>query len=152
MTASTETQDLNAILPTEGKIVVEGIPATVKRLKSREFMKLVRILTNGMGAGIGDIDLSGDEETLQGKFIALAVMAIPNAEDEFHDFIANVVVPDSKSQTDELRKALLEPELDTTIDVLTIVAAQEAADFRSLVGKLKAALKIVQTAYRPTAK
>lgn len=154
MTAQTEnTADLDGILPEEGGLVVEGIPATVKRLKSREFLQLIRVLTRGLGENAGMLDLNGDESEVQGKLIAMFVMAIPEAHEEFQQFVFGVVEPVSSAQKDELRKALDNPELEVLIDVLTLIAVQEAPDFRSLVGKLKAALVLVQkAAFRPTGK
>lgn len=152
MTASTKPEDLEAILPNHGKLQIEGISCSVRRLKSREFLQLVRVLTTGLGAGMQDIDLSGSEADMQGKMIAMFVMAIPEAHEEFGDFVFSVVDADDKTKNNDLRKALENPEIEVLLDVITIVAAQEAGDFRSLVGKMKAALKIVQTAYRPTGK
>lgn len=152
MTVENKTEDLEAILPVTGKLEVEGIPCKIRRLKSREFLQLVRVLTTGLGSSMQDFDLTGDESEVQGKMLALMLMAIPEAHEEFGDFVFSVVDPENKSDSAELRKALDNPEIEVLVDVLTIVAAQEAPDFRSLVGKLKAALKIVQTAYRPTGK
>lgn len=148
-----ETVDLEAILPNEGKLDVEGIDCIVRRLKSREFLQLVRVLTTGLGPSISQINLAGDQEELQGQLIGMILMAIPEAADEFGDFVFSIVEPVNRADKNELREKLQNPELDVLIDVLTIVVVQEAPDFQSLVGKVKAALKLVQGTYRrPTGK
>lgn len=154
MTAKIEKPvDIEAILPNGGKVDVEGIPCTVRRLKSREFLQLVRVLTAGLGPAVTQFDLSGDEGELQGKMLAMILMAIPEAADEFGDFVFSIVDPVDKADKNDLREKLKNPEIDVLLDVLTLVTIQEAADFKGLVGKVKAAMKLVQTAYRrPTGK
>ena len=79
--------DVDAIIPANGKVSVEGIPCTVRRLKSREFLQLVRVLTTGLGPSVAQFDLNGSEEDLQGKMLGMILMAIPEAADEFGDFV-----------------------------------------------------------------
>jgi hypothetical protein len=80
------------------------------------------------------------------------IMAIPEAIDEFGDFLFKIVEPVDKSEAGQLTKAMQNPDVDVLLDVLTLVATQEVNDFRSLVGKGKAALTKIQSVYRPTGK
>lgn len=149
MTANAEkTIDLEGILPAEEELLIEGIPATVKRLKAKEFFALLRILTNGMGANIANVDFGSDKEEVKAHFLGLFIAAVPNAADEFVDFLHLVVEPKNSQQTGELNRAMVNPELETVIDVLTVVAEQEAPDIADLVGKAQAALKKIQSVYR----
>lgn len=153
MTAKNQTPDLEVIVPSEGTFVVDGITARVKRLKSKEFLGLIRVLTLGLGPSIGQFDLSGkDEEEVQGKVIAMFIMAIPEAIDEFGEFLFSVVEPVDKSQDGQLHLAMKNPDMDVLLEVITVIAEQEADDFASLVGKAKAALTRIQSVYRPTGK
>lgn len=146
-----ENTDLEAILPDEGKLVVEGIPAVVKRLKAKEFLQLVRVLTIGLGSGVQNIDLTGGtEDEMQSRLMGLFIVAIPEAIEEFGQFLFSIVDAQDPKQRNELRKAMEEPEIDTMLDVLTLVAIQERDDLRSLAGKAKAALTRIQSVYRPT--
>jgi hypothetical protein len=144
-------EDLTAILPeNEGIVVVDGIRARVKRLKSREFLSLIRVLTIGLGPNVGQFKFEGDEDEVKGQVLAMFLMAIPEAIDEFGEFLFKIVEPVDKSEAGQLSKAMQNPDVDVLLDVLTLVATQEVNDFRSLVGKGKAALMKIQSVYRPT--
>lgn len=142
------TPDLDPILPTPSSITIDGMPAVVRRLKSREFLALMRVLTRGIGPGIRDLHWNADDaDELQGQMVALFAMALPEATDEFIDF-ARIVV-EAKNRTDEvaLKTYMTNPDLDVLIDVLTVIAEQEKDDLRALVGKARAALTKIQGLY-----
>jgi hypothetical protein len=152
MTAS-KIEDLDTITPAPaGEILVDGIRARVKRLKSREFLGLVRVLTLGLGPNIGSFKLDGDEDEVKGQVVAMFIMAIPEAIDEFGQFLFTVVEPVDKTDGNALQKSMQNPEIDVLLDIITVIAEQEVDDFRSLVGKAKAALMRIQSVYRPTGK
>jgi hypothetical protein len=153
MTVSTKAVDLEAIVPENGELVVEGIPAVVKRLKAKEFLQLVRVLTIGLGPAVQHVDLSGGtEDEMQSRIVGLFIAAIPEAIDEFGEFLFNVVDAKDPKERAALRKAMEEPEIETMLDVITLIAIQEKDDIRSLAGKAKAALSRIQSVYRPTGK
>jgi hypothetical protein len=152
MTVSKEVPDLDVIVPEHGELLVEGIPAVVKRLKSKEFLSLIRVLTVGLGAGIGDIDLSGNEEEVKNKMTGLFILAIPEAVEEFGAFLFSVVDAKNPHERNDLRKAMDNPEIEVMLDVLTLVILQEKDDFASLVGKAKASLSKIQSLYQPLAR
>lgn len=142
--------DIEVILATPGNLVIEGIPAQVKRLKSREFFGLLRVLTNGLGTNIHLFKLdTSNPEALQGEIVAMAVMAIPNAFDDFASFVQIIVEPKDRKQAQELRDVLDNPDPEVLIDVLTILAEQEKDDIIGLGGKAKAALTKIQSVYAP---
>lgn len=152
-TVSEKTIDLEAIMPESTELLIEGIPASVRRLKAKEFFALLRVLTNGMGSGIANVNFSGEEDEVRGQFLGLFLAAVPNASEEFVDFLKIVIEPKDSKQAGDLNKAMANPELETVIDVLTIVAEQEAPDLKALLGKAQAALKKIQSVYqKPTGK
>ena len=147
VTEETPVKDIEAILPDAQDYEIDGIPARVKRLKSREFLALLRVLTNGAGAHFGSMDLSGDAEEVGAKIAGLAIMAIPNAAEEFTDLLTLVVEAKDRARSGDLAKALQNPDIDVLIDVITIIAEQEKDDIASLVGKARAALTKIQSLY-----
>lgn len=154
MTVSSEkVEDLSAIIPVDGEFTVDGITAVVKRLKAKEFLQLVRVLTIGLGPNVANVDLSsGTEDEVQSRVIALFVMAIPEAIDEFGQFLFSVVDAKDPKQRGELVKAMENPDIEVLMDVISLIAIQEKDDLRSLVGKAKAALTRIQSVYRPSGK
>lgn len=143
-----KTPDMEVILPTPTDFEVEGIPVVVNRLRSREFLTLMRVLTKGLGPGIANIRFNGDDpDEMKGQFIGLFVLAIPAAIDEFGQFLLTIVQPKDGAQRGALTKAMQNPEFDVLIDVITIVLEQEKDDLFSLVGKARAALSKIQSLY-----
>lgn len=152
MTASSEeTLDAELIVPGPGdEISVEGIPARVKRLRSREIFALLRVLTTAMGPALTQLQLDGeDEDELQGQIMALFLMAVPAATSEFTDFVAQVVEPIDRADGVELAKKMQNPDPGVLIEVLELVAVQEKDDWRVLWGKVQAAISRIQVLYRP---
>lgn len=142
--------DIEVILATPTDLQVEGIPAVVKRLKSREFFALLRVLTNGLGSSIHLFKLdTRNPSALQAEIVAMAVMAIPNAFDDFVDFVQHIVDAKDPKRTQDLKALLDNPEIDVILDVITVLAEQEKDDIVALGGKAKAALTRIQSVYAP---
>ena len=151
--AKAETPDLEEILPSEEELTIEGMPVVVKRLKSREFFALLKIITNGLGQNISQFSLSmDDEEEMKSTVVAMAVLAIPNALEEFVDFMREIVAAKHVIDQHKVYAALENPEIEDSINVITVIIAQEAGDFVSLVGKAKAAFARIPSVSRPTGK
>lgn len=148
--AEVDKPDIEVILATPTDLQVEGIPAQVKRLKSREFFALLRVLTNGLGSSIHLFKLdTKNPSALQAEIVAMAVMAIPNAFDDFVDFVQHIVDAKDPKRTPDLKALLENPEIDVIIDVITVLAEQEKDDIVALGGKAKAALSKIQSVYAP---
>lgn len=143
-------KDLDAILPENGRIVVttdtgNDIECEVERLKSREFLLLMRILTHGLGAGIRDIRLdTNDRDALAGELLALLMLAVPEAIEEFGAFILAIVSPVDRSKAAEVAVTLQNPDPDVLIDALGIMVEQEADDLVMLGGKAQAWIARIQ--------
>jgi hypothetical protein len=141
--------DLEVILPQGGVVEVAGIRARVRRLKTREFLTLLRVITSGMGPAISRITLTPDDpEKLQGELIGLFLVAVPNAIDEFAEFLLSIVEAETAKDQPALAKEMVNPDPEVLLDVLTVLAEQEKDDLAVLAGKGKAALARIQSVYR----
>lgn len=142
--------DLEGIVPGEIRVTLNGIECRVKRLKTREFLALMRVLTNGLGPGLGQVDLDfTDGETVARDLSALMMIALPSAVEEFTLFLADVAVPVNPEKNAAVKKYLHDnPEIDELIDVFEAVATQERDDLAGLAGKAQAMWKRVAPLYQ----
>lgn len=140
MTAKESKPDMQEIIPVAGEMQLGGFTCTVKRLKTREFFSLLRVITGGLGPAIQNFNFSADqsESDMGAQAIAMATMAIPNALDEFVFFLRDIVEPVGEYDAKAFAEALDNPEIDETMEVIAMIVAQEAGDFRTLVGKAQA--------------
>ncbi len=150
MTARTVRKpDIDVIVPDVETISVAGIECRVRRLRSREFLTLLKVITKGLGPAIQSVKLSPDDpEELQGQLIGLFLLAVPNAIDEFAEFMFSIVEPVKSSDQPALTREMVNPDLEVLLDVLARIAEQEAGDLTVLSGKARAAISRVQMAYR----
>lgn len=143
-----------------------GVSAKVLPLRMRQLFKLLRIVTRGGSAylpALRDAFLLATDEGAADVFgtqlIAIAVMALPEAEDEAVAFIQSVVEPvnlrpgsdkQSKEHNNQLY-AILYSELENPDigDVLTIIEAvinQEKDDLVALGKRLAAMFRVASKA------
>jgi hypothetical protein len=138
---------------TTGK-VVEVLP-----LKTREMMKLLKIVTRGAGAVLeqlmGELDLS-DPAAFAQTLGALIIMSIPEAENEVIEFVQSIVRPygwddlaaadrkDAVEQLSVLMAELHNPELDDLISIVERVIRRESEDIRNLGKRIGTAFKLGQ--------
>src|SRR4051812_16887233 len=91
-----ETKDIEVIID-EGDVVSlsTGTQVLIQPLKSRQFFKLLRIVTHGAGGLLMNMNFSGDDspEQFAAKLLAIVGYAIPDAEDEVIDFLNSMVKP-----------------------------------------------------------
>ncbi len=145
---------------TEGPLVLSnGLKVDVNRLKTRETMKLLKIITRGAGYALSSLDLSGDNSEFAEALIVSVVLAIPEAENETIEFIQAMVRPtelvaNPKSKPekevnaqieDQLVEALQNPELEDLVSIITRVVHVEAPHIQALGKNLALLLKV----YRP---
>jgi hypothetical protein len=145
------TEDFEVILATPGELIVAGIPARVKRIRTRELMLAVRVLSSGVGAGLAHIDWD-DRENLQTNMVALLITAIPDAYDEFVDLVRALVEPaepihDSDTQR-TWNQEMANPDVETTMDVIAVLVAQERDVIPVLLGKARTLLKASSALFR----
>lgn len=144
--------DLEVILPDPANLTIRGIPATVARFQTRELLMAVRIITNGMGAGLGSIDFDVPLEEQRQVLIGLILASAPDAANELIDLLASVTTAKNKTQRDELAAIMVNPPIDVTLDIATVVLVQERDDVSALVGKARQLLGYVQAMYRTKTK
>lgn len=142
--------DIEVILPESGTVTIHGaegqeIPAGVRRLKSREFLLLMRVITQGLGQGLTTVRLDlTDPDEAQGQMLGILMLAVPEALEEFGDFLHAIVEP--KAQKDAASLAHVARNLDPgdLLDVLGVMVEQEKDDFMALMGKAQAWLARLQ--------
>lgn len=158
----TEATDLEVIFPDPTRLVIEGIPATVRRLQTREIMAGIRILVNEMGAGITELDLGalmttpgeGDADAAakldqaKASLLGFLMVAAPNAADEILKLLASLVEAKDLADAKTLAKIMDNPPPAVTLDVIGAVFAQERDDFAALMGKVQPLLGYAQALQR----
>ena len=154
MTTTDHTQDtvadLSVIVPDLTTITIGGISARVKRIRTRELMLLVRVLTSGAGQSFHHIKVG--EEDFDQQLIGLLIMAVPEAHEEFVELLQAIVEPVEPIQDSDTQKRwnqeLANPEIDTTMDVMAALLTQEKDTIPVLLGKAKLLVGQVQALYR----
>lgn len=170
MTTANKDIDILESAP-EPLVLSTGTPVLVERLKTRQLMRLMKILTRGAGAALTDLNFS--DSTSQEDFVAQLVMtvvfSIPEAEDETIDFVRSMVSPAGLIEGRNLSKAeneinagkfdaldteLVNPELEDLVSIIEKVAANEREHLTSLGNRLAVLLKTqqkIQVASKPSA-
>jgi hypothetical protein len=152
---TTANPDTDAILAEPTKITLSsGREVVIQRIKTVQMIRLLRVLTKGVGDAIMDLDFQSDDAEALGKNIGmLALLSIPEAEGETIDFISSLVEPadlirnpKTKADKEQNQEILTEffyemqnPELDDLITIMEIVVKNEAPTALAL-GKRVAAL------------
>lgn len=145
-----KTTDVEVIVDEGDVLTLEsGTKVVLVPLKSRQFFKMLRIITHGAGGMLLNFKFSSDDspEEFGAKLVALLGFAIPDAEDEVFDFLRSMVKPAgeksglslTKSQQaenrrlqDELQVELYNPELGDTLTLLEGIIKREAEDLQAL--------------------
>lgn len=139
-------EDLEVILPQPGEPLVLGQDSAkgeyrvlVNRLRTREFLALMRFLTAGVGPAIAEIDFAQDQAELTGELIALLVVGVSAADQEFVGFVQTIVQPvgTSDEEAARVREEMRNPSLDDMLLIAERLATQEAPDLRRLLGKVQ---------------
>jgi hypothetical protein len=160
--SSDTTADLGPILPDPTNLTIMGIPATVRRLQTREIMTGIRILVNEMGAGITELDLTTlmttpdpDDEDAKAAFdkartdlLGFLMVAAPGAADEVLKLLAGLVEAKDPKDGNVLESIMYNPPLGVTIDVIGVVFEQEREDLGALMGKARQLLGYAQALQR----
>lgn len=150
--------DIEAIDPTPSDpFKVAGVDCEISRLKTVEMLALLRVLTRGAALDLADLDFEGDLAEQQGLVVGMILSAVPNAPEEFVAFIRRVVrvIPTGDKAADEqnaglVMAALVNPEIEVTMEAIGIIASQEVEDFVALVGKARSMWASVKKVYART--
>lgn len=137
-TGAAEPEDLEVILPDLSEpVTLGGIQARVRRLKTREFAALLKIITTGLGGALSTIRVDlASPATAARDFGALLMLAVPNAIEEMINFLAVVCEPVDENDRPALAKYLRDnPDIEDLMVVVERVAEQERDEIRMLGGK-----------------
>jgi hypothetical protein len=140
-----------------------GFTVEVVRMRTRQFFRLLRILTHGAGPAMMQAGLNFQAEGREfvTQLLTLVVMSIPDAESEAVQFLASMCKPAglveregaplNKQESEanaELWKRhgeeLHNPDLEDTIDLIELIIRQEAPELQALGKKLEKTLKLFQ--------
>lgn len=140
-----EDVDLAAILPSADTLTVGGIPCEVRRIKMRELMLLAQIISAGPGMALARVDWS---EATQDQVMAMALIALPEAEAEVFNFLRAVVAPREKAKANELQPHLDNPDPSDFLAIVGVLIAQERDEFERLGKELRVLVKGVGALFR----
>lgn len=149
--------------PSELKLST-GHVVLVERLRTRQFFKLVKILTRGAGPMLFQVNLDFNlpDAEFAGRMLGLIAMSIPEAEDQAIEFIQSMVrpadlvkpspsmklTPAEETHNQDVwlahREAIINPELEDTLDIMEKIASVEASDLRRLGKRLRSMFKVAQ--------
>ncbi len=151
--------ELDSLDPIPEQVTLtSGLQIQLERLRSRQFFKLLRIITQGampqmQSAGLFDTD-GLDASEFTSRLITVTLLSIPEAEDQTIDFVRSMGKPVGLIERRDLNKQDAErnltlwtrfdeeldnPELDDLVTIIEAVVRREAADIQAL-GKRLAAM------------
>ncbi len=136
-----------------------GYEVGIQRLKTRQFFRLLKVLTRGVGPAVvqSGLDFSKDPEAFGQSLLAMTLMAIPEAEQQFIEFLTSMCTPvdlheasgrarlskqqveDNQTAVNDMVDELNNPELDDLLDLAEAIVRREAPEIQAL-GKRVASL------------
>jgi len=135
-----------------------GYEDGIQRLKTRQFFRLLKVLTRGVGPAMvqSGLDFGQDQEAFGKNLLAMTLMAIPEAEQQFIEFLQSMCTPpglheasggrltkqqaeDNQAAITEMVEELNNPELGDLMDLAEAIVRQEAPEIQAL-GKRAASL------------
>lgn len=153
LVADPERDEIEALLATpNGPFELSsGSVVTIRQMNLREFLRLLKIISRGAGASLGNMSLDfNDPDQFVQTLLAMVLFAIPEAEDETVDFIQNMVEPanlskDSKialEQRAKLFDELYNPDLEDMINIIGVIVASEGKDLQKLGKRLRSMFSV----------
>jgi hypothetical protein len=142
--------------PTKPFELTSGFWVETNRLRLREFLAMLKIVTRGAAMAMGSVRLNTDDEDFMQSMVSLFLFAIPEAEDEAVDFIRMMVKPvkpsgavfandDERVQYEQkLTEELDNPELEDMVTIIETVIRREGKDLRSLGKRLSGMLEVAR--------
>jgi hypothetical protein len=136
-----------------------GLEVEVVRMRTRQFFRLLKILTHGAGPQVmqAGLDFGDSPEDFTRKLLVLVVMSIPDAETEAIGFLQSMCQPSglsgklkpTKQQAEKdqglwgkFNEAMFNPELEDLVDLMETIVRQEAPELQALGKKLQALLRV----------
>lgn len=145
-------------------VLSDGTTVLVGRLRTREFLKLLRILTRGAYYLLRDPEAltirdGQDAKEWGQRLLTALVMALPEAEDETVEFLRAMVSPtglapgvskeertSNEKARQELSDRLANPDLDDTFSILEKIVDAESDDLVALGKRVAAVFRMAQKA------
>src|SRR6187431_1856449 len=96
MTTSTNENETDVILGESTVLTLEsGTQINIERIRLRQTMRFLKILTVGAGAALAEVRVNQDTPPAEmaQEILALLLISIPDAEEESIDFIKSMVKP-----------------------------------------------------------
>lgn len=126
-----------------------GVKVHVNRLKTREFLALLRFLSKGLGPAVAELSFDmSDEEALAGEMIGTLIVALPEATDEFMAFVQAVVTPVGKDDAARVKSEMDNPDIDDLMAIGERVIVQEIPDLKRLAGNAQAMWGRIRQVYQ----
>lgn len=138
--------DLGALLAEPDPMTIAGVPCQVRRIKTREFLALVRVLMDGLGPGaFGLMDgmrEATDSTDLAERMTAAFMLAAPRAPDAVVNLVRALVEPtlSTRRRPESMlafEREMSDPDIDVVLDVVEHVVHQEGEALWSLLGKAR---------------
>ena len=137
--------------------LVSGFQVNLLPMKTRQFFRLLRILTAGASPELVGVILTGEAPVE--LMVAGLLTSIPEAENQTIDFLVSMVEPigikkgfnlskEDKEANDELwnevAKELTNPEIEDSLVLVEAIVKNEAKHVESLGKRLRAMLEIAK--------
>jgi Holliday junction resolvasome RuvABC endonuclease subunit len=159
---TTGNTDIDTIASEPTPLTLEsGLEIKIQRLKMRQLMALLKILTRGASEVLATLSFNAEssQEEFTGQLIGATILAIPEAEEETVEFIQRMVSPAgikegrlSKADIQrnveleqQLRAELDNPELTDLVVIVSEIITAEAPHIRALGNQLGVLLKAFRT-------
>lgn len=142
-----------------------GFQVVTVPMRTRQVFRLMRILTHGAGGAVlaGAVDFNAGTEEFTQKLLAIALLAIPDAESETIEFLASMCEPSAlvkpvspkeelsdkvkesnQKLWDTLNQDLFNPDPLDTIDIIERIITVEGADLQALGKRLGRMMEALQ--------
>jgi hypothetical protein len=136
-----------------------GLAVEIVRLRTRQFFRLLKVLTHGAGPAVvqAGLDFSAGAEQFATQLVTLVAMSIPDAEQEAIAFLQSMCKPaglidksklskqeqeDNEALWEQFNKDLFNPEIEDTIDLVELIIKAEAPELQALGKKLQRMLQL----------
>lgn len=126
--------DLQAIVPENGIVTIDGVQYRVKRLRLLELAALMRIVTVGAGPALPMLADMQNEDDFLPQAMGVVIVSLPNAVEQVVEFLQMVLEP---VDSDASKDGLVNPDPDAFLDVVSVILDQEKDEFPALVGKAR---------------
>jgi hypothetical protein len=157
--------ELDALDPVPEEVKLStGTVVQLESLRSRQFFKLLRIITHGALPNLGTQILRPDDDMTAtqyaGRVISILALSIPDAEDETIAFIRSMCKPagliEARGRLNDRAAAhndqlwaqldadLENPELDDLISIIEAIVKREAEDIQALGKRLAGMFRLAE--------